>query len=53
MLLDASVINPQKFSSTGAHIGVVMLALGAFAVKELENRVVFRSVLQNTVHDLK
>ena len=42
VFINASIINPQKLGCSGAHIAVIMFALGSFAVKKLIHNIVNR-----------
>jgi len=45
IFLHAGVVDAQELGAAGSHVAVVMLFLGALAVKELVDRIVSRLVL--------
>ena len=53
ILVYSSVINAQELGTAGVHVRVIMLALGTFAIDELENGIISRSGLNDTSHHLK
>jgi hypothetical protein len=53
VLLDAGVVNSQKFIRSGNHIDAIWFALRSQPVEKLKNLIVSVSVLQNTDNNLK
>ncbi len=52
-LVHSGIVNAQKLVGGGYHINFVWLALSAFFIKKSVNGVIFGTVLENNVNDLK